>query len=375
MDRRAFLRTGALAGASLASRGLVFAEAAPERPFAPTPEAGWRTFEVTSRVEVQRGSRPAKVWIPLPSVYEPRWIRPMGNLWQGNFDGARVVSEPRWGTSILLAEWETGSAAQAPVLEVVTRFSARDRSVLLASPAGDAPAAPLDAASRSLFTAPSRLLPTDGIVLQTAREITRDAEGDLAKARKIYEWIVERTQRNPKTRGCGTGDVRSMLETGDLAGKCADLNALFVALARAVGLPARDVYGIRVADSRFGYRSLGKSGEITRAQHCRAEVFLQDLGWFPVDPADVRKVVLEERPGLSLKDETVVEVRRKLFGAWEMNWLAYNVAHDVALPGSSGPTLPFLMYPQAETPEGRLDGLDPDGFRYRITSRELLAVS
>jgi hypothetical protein len=65
---------------------------------------------------------------------------------------------------------------------------------------------------------------------------------------------------------------RYMLESGDLSGKCADFNALYVSLARASGLPAQDVYGIRIADSRFGYKSLGKSGDISRAQHCRAEV-------------------------------------------------------------------------------------------------------
>jgi hypothetical protein len=31
------------------------------------------------------------------------------------------------------------------------------------------------------------------------------------------------------------------------------------------------------------------------------------------------------------------------------------------------------MYPQAETAEGRLDSLDADSFRYKITSRELSA--
>jgi transglutaminase-like putative cysteine protease len=41
-------------------------------------------------------------------------------------------------------------------------------------------------------------------------------------------------------------------------------------------------------------KSLGKSGDITKAQHCRAEVYIDGKGWFPVDPADVRKVVLEE---------------------------------------------------------------------------------
>jgi len=50
------------------------------------------------------------------------------------------------------------------------------------------------------------------------------------------------------------------------------------------------------------------------------------------------------------------------------------LVHDVALPGSSGPKLGFLMYPQAETASMRLDCLDPDSFRYTITSKELTAA-
>ncbi len=94
----------------------------------------------------------------------------------------------------------------------------------------------------------------------------------------------------------------------------------------------------------------------------------------PVDPADVRKVVLEEPPAnLPLTDAKVVAARKALFGSWEMNWLAYNVAHDIVLPDAKGPTLEFLMYPQAETAAGRLDCLDPDTFVYKITARELPA--
>ena len=61
-----------------------------------------------------------------------------------------------------------------------------------------------------------------------------------------------------------------MLESKDLGGKCADLNALYVGLARAVGLPAHDVYGIRVAKSELEYKSLGPSENVTKAQHCQA---------------------------------------------------------------------------------------------------------
>jgi len=168
-----------------------------------------------------------------------------------------------------------------------------------------------------------------------------------------------------------------MLESRDLGGKCADLNALYVGLARAADLPARDVYGIRVAKSEMGYKSLGTSSEkVTKAQHCRAEVYLGGYGWVPVDAADVRKVVLEEPPGnLPLEDEMVKKARARLFGSWEMNWMAYNFAHDVTLPGSSGAPIAFFMYPQAETADGRLDSLDPDGFKYEITSRETTSAN
>src|SRR5215470_12777879 len=105
----------------------------------------------------------------------------------------------------------------------------------------------------------------------------------------------------------------------------------------------------RHAKSEQGYKSLGISTDkATKAQHCRAEVYLREHGWVPVDPADVRKVVLEEPPGnLALTSEMVSRARQRLFGSWEMNWMAFNYAHDVALPGSANQALVYFMYPQA----------------------------
>ena len=166
-----------------------------------------------------------------------------------------------------------------------------------------------------------------------------------------------------------------MLSSGDLGGKCADINALYVGLARSAGLPARDLYGLRVGASRYGYASLGAKTEVvTKAQHCRAEVFLEDAGWIAVDPADVRKVALEEPPGgLALADDKVASARKALFGASEGNWIAYNSGHDLALPGAASPRIDFLMYPQAEVAGARIDCLDADSFHYQITSREVAA--
>ena len=361
MQRREFLWTSVALAA-----GVMWPAGRAEAAFDPSPEDGWRTFDVTHRVEVLKPEGATRAWLPLPSVDEKDWIRTMGNLWQGSSGNVRLLRNREYGAQMLYAEWAPG---EKPVLEVTSRVATRDRAIDLNRPGK---AAPLSRAERHLNTMATKLLPTDGIVRKTALDITRSARSDEAKARAIYEWVVDNTFRNPKTRGCGLGDIRFMLESGDLSGKCADLNALYVGLARAAGLPARDVYGIRVADSRFGYKSLGKSGDISKAQHCRAEVWLTGHGWVPVDPADVRKVVLEEPPGgLSLTDDKVTDVRKRLFGSWEMNWLAYNTAHDLPLPGSRKVTVPFLMYPQAETAAGMLDSLDSTTFSYRITSKEI----
>ena len=171
------------------------------------------------------------------------------------------------------------------------------------------------------------------------------------------------------------GDVRTMLESGNLGGKCADLNALYVGLARSVGLPARDVYGVRVAPSKYGYKSLGAgTANVTKAQHCRAEFFAKGHGWVAIDPADVRKVVLEEPPGnLPVGDDKVIAARKRLFGSWEMNWLAYNMGHDVELPHAhKAPKLPFLMYINAEADGELRDQLEPETVRYAIRSREIV---
>ena len=165
----------------------------------------------------------------------------------------------------------------APSVEVKSTFSLRDRAENLNS---KGQIAPLSATERALYLEATELMPTDGIVKETADKITAGKTSDAEKARAIYQWVVDNTFRNAATRGCGTGDVASMLRTGNLSGKCADLNALNVALIRAAGMPARDVYGIRVAPSKFGYKSLGAGSPIiTKAQHCRAEVWLEGHGW------------------------------------------------------------------------------------------------
>ncbi len=360
MNRRTFLKRGFTVSVGLALGGL--SRLIRQASAGDSPQ--WRTFEVTTKIAIVEPSDVSRAWAPIPLMTDTDYFRREGDKWTGNTATIRTFRDDKYDTGMVFAEWP--ASEKAPVLEVTSRFATRDRQIDFSQTANGLKE---DPAVLKVYLQPTRLIPTGGIVAETSREITKGLTRDVDKARAIYEWIVDNTFRDPKVRGCGVGDISSMLETRYLGGKCADLNTLYVGLARAAGLPARDVYGVRVAASPE-FKSLGKSDDITKAQHCRAEVFLASYGWVPVDPADVRKVVLEERPeGLKLEDPIVQKARTKLFGAWEMNWLPFNYAHDVSLPNSTGPVLPFLMYPQAETAATRKDALDPETFRYTITAR------
>jgi transglutaminase-like putative cysteine protease len=363
-ERRRFLATTTAAAAGLALPPLA---AAQDRRFEPRV-AGWRTFELTTRVEPALAQGASRVWVPIPSL-DTDWQQSLESRVSTNGKAERL-SDGVEGARMLRADFDAATAQ--PFVELTTRVQTRDRSVDWAqrTPAQE------DRATLQHALRPTTLIPTDGIVRDTARKAIGDARTDEDKVRRLYDWVVVNAFREPTVRGCGEGDIKTMLETGNLGGKCADINALFVGLCRAMGVPARDVYGLRLAPSAFGYKELGSnSASLKGAQHCRAEVFLQARGWVAMDPADVAKVMRQETPQWikDVQHPLVAPVYRGLYGGWEGNWVAYNTAHDVRLPGSRLGPLGFLMYPVAEDAQGRFDSYAPDDFRYTISARELKA--
>jgi transglutaminase-like putative cysteine protease len=370
MKRRDFVLMSLLGVKGYSTRA--HAAVAPES--APDAAAGWRTFEITTSVDIASPAGKTLLWVPVPWNGTTDYQRPLGPMkWDApGATHADIIVVPGYDVSLLRVEWADPSAIGPVTLK--SRIATRDRRIDVTDPAASNQPSELRSVLQT-YLQPTALLPTDGIVKETAEKITRGAHRDIEKAHAVYEWVVDNTSRDPKTPGCGMGDIASMLKSGYLGGKCADINGLFVALCRSLQIPARNSYGIRVADSRRGFKTLGKSGDISKAQHCRAEFYANGIGWVPVDPADVRKVVLEEVPGgLPIGDSKVQAARATLFGGWEMNWVVYNHGHDVALPGSHGTPIPFLMYPHGETAEGRLDSLNSTTFRYEIRSREIDAT-
>lgn len=373
MDRRSFLKAGAaapvLAGAAgipgLARAGAPGAEALPAAE-------GWRVYEVTTEVTLPPAAAPASVWVPITAGRIGDYQRTLSTTWAAPGARAEDARAPGYDVRMLALNWPAAAEGQPLHATLTNVVALRDRKADLGQPPSSR--GPRESAETLReYLRPTQLLPTDGIVKATAQQITAGAPDDMTRARALYEWVVDHTCREASVRGCGVGDVAAMLRAGGImGGKCADINALFVALARASGIPARDAYGVRVDNSAYGFKAMGKAGDISKAQHCRAEFYNAGYGWVPVDPADVRKVALEEVPGgLPMTHWKVRSARAMLFGAWEMNWVAYNHGHDVALPGSKAAPVPFLMYPNGETVAGTLDSVDPAAFGYRIASRRI----
>ena len=339
------------------------------RRFEPKPE-GWRTFEVTTKVQIKAASGATRVWLPVASLDTP-WQRTVDVSYSGEGANLELVRDKATGAATLMANFAADSAQ--PIVTLVNRVQTQNRA---ADWSQRKPAVTEDAAELRRWTEASELITTDGIVRTVATHIVSGARTDQEKAQRIFDWVVISTYREPKVRGCGVGDIKTMLETENLSGKCADINSLFVGLCRAVGIPARDIYGIRLVPSAFGYRELGGNpANLKGAQHCRAEVYLQAQGWVAMDPADVTKVMRQETTEW-IKDAghpLVTPVRKALFGSWEGNWMGYNTASDLTLPQSDNKKLPFFMYPQAQTAAGLRDPYDPDAFAYQITAREITA--
>src|SRR5580700_5206796 len=169
-DRRELLKGAAVLSiaTALPSMGLP-STALAQSGFDPQPGA-WRTFHIVTRLEVAKPAGTVQAWIPLPSVDETLWSQPGRNTWTTNARMAEVKRDPKYGAEMLHVEW--AEAEKTPVVEVTSRISSRDRAVDLTQPAG---ASPLTATERQFYLEPTDLIPTHGIVKETADRIVANA--------------------------------------------------------------------------------------------------------------------------------------------------------------------------------------------------------
>jgi transglutaminase-like putative cysteine protease len=306
---------------------------------------------LTVDLSAQASGQDAKLWIPYPVSDAHQVISDIKVT--GDFASSGVYTDRSYGTPILYAEWPKDMKSRTLTFSFsVLRQEIRQTGFPTIEPAWN----PADYAE---YLQPTSLGPLDGEVKKLADSIVAQKKTVLEKARAIYDWTVDNMYRDPETLGCGTGDVCLLLKKP--GGKCTDISSVYIALCRAAGVPAREIFSVR----------LGKKAEedTTTWQHCWAEFFLPGYGWVTVDPADVRKAMLTEK--IDLENTKTKEYREFFWGGIDPYRVVIAKGRDVVLnPAQSGQPLNTFGYPYAEVGGKALDFYNPKGFVYSYRFRE-----
>ncbi|MDE2118707.1 MAG: transglutaminase domain-containing protein [Betaproteobacteria bacterium] len=232
--------------------------------------------ELAVTIAAPDDSKDVRVWIPYPVSND---VQDISNVRiSGNFSQSGIYGEKETGNLALYAEWTTPTKNRA----ITLTFDATARELIKKDMPAAEPPIPVEIMEYLKSTA---FIPTDGKVREIALSVTKGKQKISEKARAVYQWVVENTVRDPDVKGCGTGEVEKVL--AKKGGKCADISSVFVSIARAAGVPAREVFGLR----------LGKKDDedMTGGHHCWAEFYVPGYGWVPADPADVRKIMLVDK--------------------------------------------------------------------------------
>jgi hypothetical protein len=154
--RRRFLQSAAAASAVATVPGLSMAQTADaERQFA--PQAGtWRTFDVTTRIDITAAQGATRVWLPIPSV-NSGWQQSLDSSFTSN-GSTCIVADGRYGAHILYAEF--AADVTKPFVELTSRIQTQNRSQDWSKKNVSAESAQ----SLAQWTQGTHLIPVDGIV-------------------------------------------------------------------------------------------------------------------------------------------------------------------------------------------------------------------
>ena len=133
-----------------------------------TPQSGhWRTFAVTTCVDIPKPDSATRVWLPIPSVNSD-YQRSLENNFSSN-GTAWFTHDGQDGAKMLYVEFAASEAR--PFVELISRVQTQDRAMDWSQKTATAEAAD----TLAYFTRATALIPTNGIVRKTALVATQGA--------------------------------------------------------------------------------------------------------------------------------------------------------------------------------------------------------
>jgi hypothetical protein len=286
------------------------------------------TFDVHHALTVKdipAGSKKVRVWFWLPDDDDCQKLLDL--VVTDAPAGYKLTRDATNGHRYLYAEVDT---PQGPTVSLATDFVIRRHSVSIV--ADPAKVGPLTDVHRKLFAEYLRLdtphMEVDEPVRRLAQEICGSDTNVVTQAHKLAEWVVDHTDHYSMAnapKSSGQGDVQYCL--ANKGGGCTDQHGLFIALARARGIPTRLHFGSLL-------RAKNEGKDIDPGYRCWVQYFAPNYGWVPMD--------------LSAADTNPQERERYLSGL-DDHRVRFSEGRDLDLsPRQEGPRLNLMIIAHVE---------------------------
>ncbi len=224
--------------------------------------------------DIPAGAKHVKFWVAIPDneryqdVLDFKVVSAPGK-WS-------VVREPDRGNRFMLVETDNPGATS---LTAKVEFTLRRRSVF--TELDPAQAGPITDSHRTLYAEELR---KDAPHMQVTPKIAKLAdetcgtETNIATQAQLLLGAVadyaDHYSKDPTKPKCGIGDAGDCMTNA--GGCCTDMHSMFIALARARGIPTRLQMGYRLREANAGK-------EVDPGYRCWAEYFVPNYGWVSAD--------------------------------------------------------------------------------------------
>ncbi len=268
---------------------------------------GEDAFEFRYQATLPAIAEDARCWIPLAATDDFQQV----TVKSVRAPGVRkTLTDSAHGNRVLFLELTPADSGQT--IEIVYEVVRQEKGAYAGDP---------ETASRSLR--PETMVPADDGIKAIAEAAVAGQQGDLARARALYDHVMDQMRYMKFGEGWGKGDAVFACSTK--YGNCTDYHAYFIGLARTIGIPARFAIGASIPSER------DEGG--TDGYHCWAEFYAEGK-WWPVDISEADKF-----SGLSAY----------FFGHHPANRFEFTRGRDLVLdPGPASGPINFLAYPLLE---------------------------
>jgi transglutaminase-like putative cysteine protease len=268
---------------------------------------GQDEFEFLYRAQLPKITGAARMWLPVPATDEFQTVEVKSIKAPGQ---QQTLTDREHGNRVLLLTLDAADSGKTIELKFNVRRTEK------APYAGQAPDA-------GQYLDPERLVPADERFRTIAAEVVRGKKTDLVRARALYDHTIDRMRYIKFGDGWGKGDAVYACDVK--TGNCTDFHSYFIALCRAVGIPARFAIGAAIPSGR---NEGGVDG-----YHCWAE-FYADGKWWPVDISEGDKYS---------------SLSTYYFGHHPANRVEFSRGRDLVVePGPASGPINFLAYPVLE---------------------------